>query len=590
MALHNAGQSVVMLLCAVVVLVALGVDQGSPRAAAFVGIAGGIATGHRWWLARQKASSSERDLRKAVRQLEANALLSGSMWCVVTFVIYPRMTPAWASSYLLFICGSLMLAALFMPLAGRAFVILMTCQLGALAVVSLTPGPQYAPPIAVLMAVFAVSLYRAAGTVAQRAVSADRHAKDLEAANDELQRMRDAAVAADVAKSQFLATMSHEIRTPLHGVLGSLELLSTTELTSAQRQLVTTSETSGRTLLTLLDDVLDHSAIEAGSLRIVSVPFALTNAVEHVGLLFRASAECKGISLEVVIEGRVPRHVQGDEQRLKQVLMNLVGNAVKFTEAGHVELKVVRVGGTQDRHLLRFEVCDTGVGIDESRLPQLFSPFQQGSSDTTRRFGGSGLGLAISQRIIQQMGGEIRATAMPEGGSCFSFELGLGRADAPPSPVPESAVVPPPTGTTGRVLLVEDNEVNALIALQMLHQMGVPAVRAVNGQEAVALVRAGGFDLILMDCQMPVLDGYGATRAIRAQEAERGGPRVPILAITAHYDANELRRVQACGMDGCISKPFDMATLRHELARWIPSSGGGAATGTGAAPREPPGD
>ncbi|MBP8309412.1 MAG: response regulator [Burkholderiaceae bacterium] len=412
-------------------------------------------------------------------------------------------------------------------------------------------------------------------------------------------------------RSQFLANMSHEVRTPMNGVLGIAGMLLETPLTESQRELACLLQTSGRALLTILNDILDFSKIEAGKVTLESTAFDLRAAVRAQLALFAGSARNQGLAIHLALDERLPPQVKGDPTRLGQVLSNLIGNALKFTERGHVAVSVAPAAGPAS-DLIRIDVRDTGMGVDPSVQAKIFDAFSQADNSTTRRFGGTGLGLAICRDLVSIMGGEIGLDSEPGAGSCFWFTVRLPPAESqgsglerlePPSAAPAAsqtsesgarqgaqapaiAQAAPASAAQSRafdlhILLAEDNLVNQRVARAMLASLGCRVTVVGDGQAAVQAALGADFDLILMDCHMPGLDGFGATASLR--EAEAGGPRRVIIAQTAMAMQGDREQCLAAGMDDYITKPFSRADLHALLTRW----GSAAAAARESAPAAP---
>ncbi|MDP9046475.1 MAG: ATP-binding protein [Pseudomonadota bacterium] len=575
LALHNSGRSVALQLVAVAVMAAMGVRAGRISASVSVALVGlGVAIWRRWITqryAKVDLSLSENALH-VERQLEGNAALAGLMWVIATFAIYPALQGSLGTVYVGMVLGSITVAAFFMTLVGRAFQILAAIEIGALVIVSLVSPSVQSWPVAILSGTFGVTLYFASREFRSTTMRAIQHSREAKAANVSLLRAKELAETANTAKSQFLATMSHEIRTPMNGVLGALELLRRSELSVDQRRLVRTAASSGVSLMSILNDVLDHSKIEAGKLALTHAPFSLNALAVGVISLFRSNAQNKGLRLTLDMDSDADLWVMGDAQRLKQVLLNLVGNAIKFTERGEVALRLSPVRGDAQHVGMCFEVRDSGVGIASDDLASLFQPFHQLDGARNRRRTGTGLGLAISQRIVQAMGGEVQVSSKPGKGSRFRFTLMFepDQATFHAAP-PDSALggLEGDSNLSGSVLVVEDNDVNRMIAREVLQSFGLRVVEASDGEEALRQLEAHDVDLVLMDCQMPIMDGYATTEAIRARERKMGLRRLPVLALTADAFEEDAMRSRNSGMDAHLAKPYTRDQLQELVRNWL---------------------
>ncbi|HVB84288.1 MAG TPA: ATP-binding protein [Rhodanobacteraceae bacterium] len=550
---------------------------------------------------------------------------------------------------------------------------------------------------------------------ARRLTALETELASLRGVQKELVGAKQTAESAMLAKSEFLATMSHEIRTPLNGILPLLDIVLGTKLASDQRDYLATAHRSAQELLRIVDDILDYSKVEAGKLELERVAINLRELLENVQALMERAAESKGLALRYAIDDDVRVILRGDPTRLRQIITNLIGNGIKFTERGGVSVRISRRAETASHQELLFAVRDTGIGIEPSSAARLFHPFNQADTSITRRYGGTGLGLTICKRLVELMGGKIGVRSEPGRGSVFWFSVplakmpgdiagarhdltglralfagdgrmygrinpllaGLGitadsvsggadalamlRRSAPlgrsfgyelliidpasvegdpqallrnvlrepklervrmlligapvesgdertatlprepdeaalraaleglyalasqrPEPLLASSQAPgaisPDTILHGRVLLVEDHPVNLQVASRLLSRLGLEVAHAHNGAEALRQVEKGGFDMVLMDCQMPVMDGYAATRELRRRELAGNAPRLPIVAMTAHAMAGDRERCLECGMDDYLSKPLDRGLLARTLAHWLPQPHAAAET------------
>jgi len=376
-----------------------------------------------------------------------------------------------------------------------------------------------------------------------------------------------AANAASHAMSTFLATMSHEIRTPLNAILGMNDLLAETSLDSAQLEYLTIARSASETLLRLIDDILDLSKIEAEKLKLDTAPFWLSEVVNEVMGMLSVRAFQKKISLESSLSNRVPDWISGDSYRLGQVLINLLGNAIKFTEAGSVSMRVDFVSTSGNEVVLKFSVTDSGIGIPSDKLLTIFDNFTQADSSTTRNYGGSGLGLAISRRLVEMMGGELCVESTPGQGSCFYFTSRF----AIPLEIPEEALPTVAEAKPGRnlsVLLVDDNKDNRTVLCAYFRKTGHSVETAVNGEEGVAKIRQGNYDLVLMDMEMPVMDGYTAVSLIREWEMETGKTPLPIIALTANALKEDQQRSLDAGCTAHLTKPIHKEKLLEVVGEY----------------------
>jgi len=392
------------------------------------------------------------------------------------------------------------------------------------------------------------------------ALHAARHARVMSLANRRLAEDRRIAEAANAAKSEFLANVSHELRTPLNAVLGMAEVLLHTPLTEEQRRYVTIFQQSGESLTALIDDLLDLSKIEANRLQVEALPFSLRRLAGDVMALLGARARNKDVVLDHHVDADVTDAVTGDARRLMQVLVNLLGNAVKFTHEGRVHLRVTRGDG----HRVVFEVSDTGIGIAAAKLPLIFEPFVQADPGMARRYGGTGLGLAITRRLVELMGGHIEVRSTPGHGSTFVFDILLPPAPAEAGPAAAVPEAPPADGVA--ILLAEDNDVNITVVEAMLQRTPHTIHVAGNGEVALSMYRQRSYGLVLMDIQMPGMDGLTATRELRRFESDAGLARTAVVALTANAFAEDEAASHAAGCDGHLVKPLARQRLLEIIA------------------------
>jgi signal transduction histidine kinase/ActR/RegA family two-component response regulator len=531
-------------------------------------IAGGRVLAVLAYRKAQKGDGPEAPL--PVKAYRAGVILTGLTWGTGAWFLFPGNSPLHQVIFMIIVAG---LAAGAVPILApllRVYVAYTASFLAPVAVLLFLRGAETYIALGIILIFFFIVLINSATRMQEVLVAALENQFRNEAMIDSLRAAREAAEAASRAKNEFLANMSHEIRTPMNGVLGSLQLLQDVPMNPSQQDLVATAYGSASSLLHLLDDILDFSKIEAGRLDLQQTPFRMAEVISGLVQAPIARPNKPDLTFETVLDPRLQATLSGDPARIRQILNNLLSNAVKFTERGRITLSAWVKDEIDGGFLVRLQVTDTGIGIAATDQPKLFQSFSQADTSLTRKYGGTGLGLAIVLQLVHLMGGACGLESEPGQGSCVWCDIPFLLSSGSSETAEEAPGRPVPRTLTGHVLLVEDNPVNQKIAVRMLKSLGLTVTVGNNGLEALNLLAQQRFSGVLMDCQMPLLDGYAATYAWREREMREQLPRTPVIAMTAHAMKGDREECLASGMDDYLAKPVTKEALAAMLHTWLP--------------------
>lgn len=503
-------------------------------------------------------------LRHAEWQVQANAMLSGLMWSLATLWLMPQLSPQQATLHVAILLGALCVASFYMSLIGRTFEWIALPTALSLIGAALWAQSDQLPEVVLGTSAFFVALMRGAAHFRKTTLAALRQSLETAAVNEQLaaanrQLERDAA-----ARARFLETMTHEIRRPMSGTIGALDLLAREPLSARQARILEAARHSSAGLMHSLSEVLEYNALDTAPARLSPAPLNLNSWAASVLDGHRGAAEAKGLRLDLALSAALPQAVLADTSRLNQLVDALLSNAVRFTDRGQV---LLALDWSAEQGLL-IEVADSGQGLASSDVAMVFEPFFQVDHGPQRAATGAGLGLTIAQRLARQMGGDILVDSVLGRGSRFTVRLPLDATQALPSPT-QPAGLEASRPLQGTVLVVDDDAQNRLVAVEMLSRSGLAVIEAEDGLQALDLLHKGGIGLVLMDGQMPALDGYEATRRWREREQRLGTPRVPIIGISANAVAEHERLSQHAGMDDHLAKPFGMDELLSRVAPWL---------------------